>query len=236
MPKNAIAEQLDRARQLLTAAADPELSDRLGEVGYGPSAIADGQALYNAAIAARGGTHAAHGDQLGSTLNVDALRDKVEEQVSALTQTARTVFSANPDALETLGLRLGGRATPQTTGGEAPAAPEAPPAAPRRRSRSQAALLDNARVLYAAALSDPTLAPMLQSVGYSRARLEAERADVAALEATDVTQEGRKATAKARTADQRAALEALNDWIERFRGIVKVALRDRPDLLDKLGL
>jgi hypothetical protein len=49
-------------------------------------------------------------------------------------------------------------------------------------------------------------------------------------------QESRKADAKARTAAQAQALDALGDWLARLRGIVHPALCDRPDLLDKLGL
>lgn len=37
-------------------------------------------------------------------------------------------------------------------------------------------------------------------------------------------------------ADQKAKLAELNEWVSRFKGIVVPALKDRPDLLAKLGL
>lgn len=251
MGRQTYAEQLERARRIISVATtDTELQARLATIGYDDAALAQGQSLYAAATNARTTTHAAHGEQLGATSELLTLRKKVEDQVSALSQIARTVFAANADALETLGLRLGERATPQTT------APQTPPAPPtdqpvdvvalgdasaslplsRQRSRSQAAVLDRARTLYDGALADPTIMAELRRVGYDQERLETERANVAALEASDIAQEGHKASAKATTASQREALEGLNHWVARFRGIARPALRDRTDLLDKLGL
>lgn len=243
MARQTFAEQVERARRIVSiAAADAELQARLAQVGYDDDALKQAQTLYNGVLNARTSTHAAHGEQLGATGGVAALREQVQAQVSALTQIARTVFAGNADALEALGLRLGERATPQTT--PAPRADEfvvladvpTEPPRPRQRSRSQAALLDRARTLYNGALANAAIMAELKRVGYTRERLEGERADVAAWEAQDIAQEGRKATAKATTAQQREALDALNNWLSRFRGIVRPALRDRPDLLDKLGV
>ena len=48
---------------------------------------------------------------------------------------------------------------------------------------------------------------------------------------------GDKATeAKGSTAAQKAALTDLKAWVSRFTGIVVPALKDRSDLLAKLGL
>lgn len=244
MTKQAVAHQLDHARRILSVAAtDEDTQAQLATVGYDAAAIAQGQALYDAAIAARTARHAARGDQRGATADAETLRKQVQDQVSALTQIARAVFSGNRAALETLGLRTGERiaapAVPVFVSGVEAAATAtvtiAPPR-PRRRDYSQAALLDRARTVYDAALADATLLAELERVGYPRQRLERERADITALEARDTTQERSKATAKARTAEQEAALNALNAWIARFSKIVRAALRNRPDVLDKLGL
>ena len=211
----AIANKLERARLILSAAqGDPELAARLAQVGYDAAALQAGQALYEASGGARTAAHAAHGDQLGATETVETLRRRVEANHTTLAQIARTAFAGDADALATLGLA-------QAAG---------------RRSRSQATFLDRARVLYDAALADPALQAALAQVGYPASRLQAERADVRALEAADVTQEQRKAEAKARVAAQRAALAQLDDWLARFTGLAVPALRDRPDLLGQLGL
>ena len=41
--------------------------------------------------------------------------------------------------------------------------------------------------------------------------------------------------AKGAKAQQKAALQALNEWVHRFNGIVVPTLSDRPDLLSMLG-
>ena len=226
MPRKTIAEQLDRARLILTAINEnADLRARLAGLGYDAAALAVGQATYNAAVAARQGSHNAHGVQLGSTLSVETTRATVERQVSALSQTARTLFTGNPEALEKLGLRMGERATPEASG----------EGSPRRPSDSLAALLDRARTLYNGALGDPVILAALEPVGYLQARLEDERTLVEGLELTDAAQESNKTSAQARTATQRETLERLNDWLTRLRGIAKPALRDRPDWLKQLG-
>lgn len=244
MPRQTIANQLEHARRILSvAASDEDAQAQLATAGYTAAAVAQGQALYDAAIAARTARHAARGDQRGATEDAEALRTQVQGQVSALTQIARAVFSGNRAALETLGLRTNERiATPSVSTPDpgvdllANATATVAPPRPRRRDYSQAAFLDRARTLYSAALADATLLAELERVGYGRQRLERERADIAALEAHDTAQERSKATAKARTAEQEAALDALNAWIARLSKIVRAALRTRPDVLDKLGL
>jgi hypothetical protein len=116
MTKQAIAHQLDHARRILSVAAtDEDAQAHLATVGYDAAAIAQGQALYDAAIAARTARHAARGDQRGATLEAEMLRAQVQDQVSALSQIARAVFSNNRPALERLGLRTGERTVAPTT-------------------------------------------------------------------------------------------------------------------------
>ena len=122
-----------------------------------------------------------------------------------------------------------------------PPMPERPddgekPPRPRRPGRSQAAFLDRAKGLYQGAINDPALAAELATVGYPLTRLQAELADVSAVETADVTQEGEKAERKGGTSAQRTALKALDEWVSRFTGIVVPGPRDRPDLLAKMGL
>jgi hypothetical protein len=51
-----------------------------------------------------------------------------------------------------------------------------------------------------------------------------------------ITLESVRGEARGSTADQKARLAELNEWVSRFKGIVVPALKDRPDLLAKLGL
>lgn len=101
---------------------------------------------------------------------------------------------------------------------------------------SQAAFFDRARILYNNALNDPAIAAELVTVGYPQTRLTAELTDLQSLEDADTKQEIEKAEAKGSAAAQKAALTELKAWVSRFTGIVVPALKDRPDLLAKMGL
>lgn len=232
MARQTIADQLERARIILQGArnGDTELQTRLAAVGYTTEALTAGYRLYEAAGGARIDAFAERGDQKGATATLNDLREKAEGQYKTLAQIANTVFAADPDARRTLGLDVITPAVPRVP------PVEGEPPAPPRNSKAQAVFLDQARVLYQGALAQPALVTALTAVGYPATRLEAELADITALEAADIQQEAQKAEAKAGTAAQKAALTELNAWVKRFTGIVVPALKDRPNLLDKLGL
>ena len=233
---SSIADQLENARRILSGARDggPELADRLAQVGYDATTVRAGRALYEAADEALTATRSERGDQFGATTTVTALREKVEGQCKTLEQIAATVFKNNPDATKSLGLGEGQKARPRKVAAATDGAATKPPAS--HLSRAQAAFFVRARILYGNALKDQDIAAELAKVGYPQPRLEAEFGDLTALEAADIKQEGEKAEAKGSTAAQKAALTQLNDWISRFSGIVVPALKDRPELLDKMGL
>jgi len=235
--KNSIADQLERARLILDGAAEggPEMTARLTAVGYDAAALSAWRTLYEASGGARTTAFAERGDQKGSTATVNALRQKVEGQYKTLAQIATTVFKDDPDATKTLGLGEGQKAQPRKPATPDPNGGSAKPSTPRL-SEAQAAFFDRARILYTNAQHDPGIASELAKVGYPATRLAAEQADLQALEDADIKQESDKAEAKGSTAAQKAALPDLNAWVSRFTGIVVPALKDRPDLLAKMGL
>jgi len=213
-PKKSISDQFEEARLLFSVAqSDEEAATLLAGVNYSPEALAEGQALYDATVDTRTAVMAAHGNQLTTTRRVNTLREQADNNYKALARMARAAFAGDIKTLETLGLRTRGRL-----------------------SRSQAAFLDRSRLLYNAALGNPVILEGLSQVGYSQERLEAEQAVIRELEAADVEQERYKAEYKVRVGEQRTALEALKNWVSRFKQIVRAAYPDRPGLLRKLGL
>jgi len=76
----------------------------------------------------------------------------------------------------------------------------------------------------------------LPRCGYDQARLQSERAKITAFESANQAQEAAKGAAHQATREQDAALAALRDWLAQYIKIAKVALRDRKQLLEKLGV
>lgn len=87
------------------------------------------------------------------------------------------------------------------------------------------ALFDNA--LTVAALAE---------FGYAADRLAAERAKIEAYDQANQTQEAAKGTKQQTTAEKDVALADLNQWVAQYLKIAKVALRGKPQLLEKIGI
>ncbi len=77
---------------------------------------------------------------------------------------------------------------------------------------------------------------MLSGFGYTAEKLTAERGKVAVYDAANRKQEAAKGAAQQATREQDAALQALNEWVAQYLKIAKVALREKPQLLEKLGI
>ena len=230
--KRSIDSELERSRVLLqgSISAAPDLKGRLEQVGYTEAALGDGYDLYVAAGGQIITVYAERGQQIKSTLDVNAARDLLDSQYSMLAQICKTIFADQPDVLATLDL--------QTRYETPPATPQQPNPAPQpvQPSQAQAEVIGRAKRLYSGIIAQPEWVAQLTAVGYPLVRLQKELADVTALENVDVEQEREKGEAKGAKARQREALTKLRAWTRRFTGIVVPALSDRPDLLAQLGL
>lgn len=76
----------------------------------------------------------------------------------------------------------------------------------------------------------------LSDFGYDPAKLSAERAKISAYDQANQRQEAAKGAAQQATREQVAALQALSEWTSQYTKIVRVALREKPQLLEKLGI
>jgi hypothetical protein len=230
--KKSIDSELGQTFLILqgSIAAGPELKARLTAVGYTEAVLNAGYALHVAAGGQLINAFAEHGQQLKSTLDLNALRDTLDRQYSLLAQISKTVFTAQPDVLATLGLQTR-YATPAAVDGQSPPDPK-----PVQPSQAQAEVIGRARRLYAGIIAQPDWVAQLAPVGYTLVRLQKELDDVTALENADVEQEREKGEVRGAKAKQTAALVELRAWVRRFTGIVIPALSDRPDLLSQLGL
>lgn len=76
----------------------------------------------------------------------------------------------------------------------------------------------------------------LEAKTYDGSKVSQERAKIAALNAARGAQAGFIGDAQEAKADQRTALKALHEWYMEFRKLARLALKDRPQLLEKLGI
>ncbi len=208
-----IADRVSDTREkLLIAKSDSEIIALLTPRGYTTQRIDDeGLALQEAAQTTFNVRQTAMGaeDQANKTFAVAFAACK-QAYVDFRT-TARRIFKKDPAAQA--GLKVTGRV-----------------------SSDAQQLVTDARASYNAALSTPAYLIELARDGYDQAALTQLLAALDALQDANTAQETARAAATRATQQRDAADATLSDWMGRFRTAAGIALRDRPDLLRKLGL
>ncbi len=132
-----------------------------------------GKALYDAALVKVNAQTAASGAQQQTTLALKSAEQTARDAYQALAKVARAVFVGNDDTatLATLGLNI---PTPRTA----------------------AAFLAAGYALFDNALNTPAIRTTLAGYGYPQAKLQSERAKIAALDTANQAQETAKGAAQ----------------------------------------
>lgn len=206
--KTSIAERLNAARVAISnSLGDAEIASLAANFGYSAEKLNEGYALYEAAVAASNAADATAGGQ--ETATEEALKAQTAAQAAYqdLAKVARAVFKNEESRLTSLGLK---GSMPRTTAG----------------------FLAAAETLFENAASAPSIA----EYGYSPEKLESELAKVRAYGEADQRQEAAKGEAQNASASKLSALQSLDEWLAQYLKIARVALRGKPQLLEKLGV
>lgn len=206
--KQSIAQKLLEAQLTINnSLSDPEIQELVAAFGYSAGKLNAAKGLYDAAREAVNLQKSKSGDQQESTSRLTETEAAARDAYQALSKVARAVFIKDKAQLITLGL----------TG---------------RQPKDLAGFLTAAYTLFdnAANLS------VLADYGYGAARLQIERGRISALDQANQQQEAAKGAAQQATRERDAALQSLNDWVSQYRKIARVALREKKQLLEKIGI
>jgi hypothetical protein len=193
------------------ALANADIQEYLAEFNWDVPRIEQGHTLYEAALQLVQKQRAEYGDQCQATQTLQAARKKAADPYMRYLKVARTTFKGDVGAAQKLDLNSA-------------------------RARALSGWLKQARQFYEGALQDETLLSQLAEDGITRARLTAGKALVDAVEEASIAQAKERGEAQDATQARNAALKALNAWHSDFIAVARVALQDRPQLLEKLGL
>ena len=98
-----------------------------------------------------------------------------------------------------------------------------------------AGFLKACETLFGNALDVAHIKGTLMHYGYDEARFERERAAIDAFGRAYQAHTAAKGATQHATRARREALKHLNAWIAQYMKIAKIALRDKPELIEKLG-
>jgi N-acetyl-anhydromuramyl-L-alanine amidase AmpD len=190
---------------------NPEIQERMSQYGYTPERVAEGLAKL-ADVKRLTAVHAEeYSDQFVATTRLGKAWTAIYAKYMITLKVVRVAFHRETGKLQDF------RATGQ-------------------RHRSLSGWLNDARILYTNLQETPGALETMTQYGYTTERLQEEQQqveEVAQLHSKRLEETG---AAQQSTQDRDRALDELCDWYSDFRAIVRVALYDKPQLLEGLGI
>jgi hypothetical protein len=209
--KNTVADKLSRAQLTINNTLnDPEIQEPVAKFGYTAEKMQAGKTLYDETmhlVNARAQKIGTHTQARGE---FETGLEHAFGIYQSLTKVCLAIFSRNKSRLAFLGIQ-----------GKMP-----------RRGTAffpvAYTLFDNAQT--------PEIQTELAQYGYDIPKLQADREQIAAVDRAYQKQEQTRGTKQQSRSEQSAAINKLEDWVRQYHKIAKVALKNKPELLEKLGI
>lgn len=190
---------------------DEAVRTAMGQLGYSPERIGEGQALFDMAQTLTHERSDMAGKQYAATDHFYALMQRLRDTYNQHMRIARVAFKGQAAPWESLGLQ-------------------------GTRSKTFAPWIGQVKQFYANALRNPTFIASLAQYNITTEILEATQASIATLIDAEVAQTKISEDAQATTRRRDAAIYQLQVWIAEFRQVARVALAGNREGLDKLGV
>lgn len=206
------AELLDAAGTISENGREADLLARLTLIGYGEDALTELDAMISDLTDKKQARETNFGNQLNATETVEEdWEDFYEDTYMVHVGIARAVFRKDRGARSRLGL-LG------------------------ERRQDKAGRYDQALQLYTNALADTEIVDKLAVRGMDATVLQAAADTVTAIQKADHKQDDHIGLAQQSTKNRQKQDKALAEWLSMFRDIVRPALKDQPEWLERLGI
>ena len=96
--------------------------------------------------------------------------------------------------------------------------------------------MGQARQFYLNALEDTTVLEKMAGFGITQAKLENGKTLLEQAEAANAAQKKEKGEAQQATQERDQTMDNLEEWLSDFIVIARIALEEKPQLLEKLGI
>jgi len=206
---NKVEQQLTDAQIVIdNALNNPSIRKQLESYGYDVKRIKAGKELREKAMMLHSAQKKEYGVQYGATDALLAARQEAATLYKKHLTLARMALPGNRGAWNTL--QLNGA-----------------------RKRNFAGWVSQARVFYTNVLD---IAAELETFGVTQAELETGQAMIEAVADARARQQQGKSKAQQTTRQRNEALQALNQWMDDFMTVARIALRESPQELEALGV
>jgi hypothetical protein len=190
---------------------NPEIQEKLNAFGYTPERIGEGKRLLDKVNGLMTTQVEEYSNQFIATDKVGKIWKTAYSNYMIIVKVLRVIFVGQPEMLQRF----------NATG---------------RRNRSLSGWLRDARILYDNLLNNPEALAVLANFGYSVERLNNERQMVDEVENLHSKQLSEKGGAQQSTVERDKAFDELYKWFSSFRAIARIALYDKPQLIEARGI
>lgn len=187
-----------------------DLKTELAEYGYDDAKIAEGKALYDEARKTFDANIKETREESSASLAFQEKYQNVQKTYSTHRKKARIVFEENEEALRQLKLK-----------GSA--------------ARAIAASMEEMRAFYQLLDTTPHLLSALKQLKITEEDVKNQLKEFPEVEKAYAVYLQEKGESQQATRDKNKAFEALDKWVSKFYKVAKIALEDRPQLLETLG-
>ncbi|MFK8297586.1 hypothetical protein ACI76O_06625 [Capnocytophaga cynodegmi] len=187
-----------------------DLKTELAEYGYDDAKIAEGKALYDEARKTFDANIKETREETSASLAFQEKYQNVQKKYSTHRKKARIVFEDNEEALRQLKLK-----------GSA--------------ARAIAAAMEEMRAFYLLLDTTPNLLTSLKQLKINEEDVKNQLQELPEVEKAYATYLQEKGESQQATRDKNKAFETLDKWVSKFHKVAKIALEDRPQLLEALG-
>ncbi len=212
MANKKIAKTLGGYQLTLTNATDPEILEATQTFNYDTERIAEGTTLLHEALQFNVKQEKEYGEQYAATIAVEeAFEEFKYGTYMPHIKIGRKLFANDNGILEMLNLN-----------GE--------------RKWSYDELANQARIFYENALSTPQVVSKFSVVNITAETLQAGLDQLTNLGLLRAAQKKESSEAQQATDERDQAMDKITEWMSLYYTVAKIALADKPQLLEKLGI
>ena len=200
------------SRVALQAPKDkPEIATPLAAVGYTTEKIAEGDTLLEAAETSYENNFREDNETRDSYKAFSTLKDEVEELFRQDRRITRVVFRKDPTTLQNLGVD-------------------------KQVSRVYVQWVKGLEKFYDVTLNSAEVQAELAKLNLTVERLTANKLKLDELKAARTLYLQEEGESQQATKEKDAAMDALSDWMIDYKAVAKIALEDKPQLLESMGM